>query len=108
MPSLTRGSLSGSARAATMRNKVDGMCPACRTHSLYVVPGGTITCGLRDCPDPGLLDRVLRDFDLLGILREIEARKWRGKDATPMKALGWADARCRENVAMRIVMGGDE
>jgi len=51
------------------------MCPACRTHSLFVGTGGHLTCGLCDCPDPTLLDRVLADHGLLGILREIEARK---------------------------------
>jgi hypothetical protein len=62
-----------------MRTMLRGICPACQTDSLYVESGGTVTCELLDCPDPGLLDRILRDADLLEIMRAVEARKWRGR-----------------------------
>lgn len=64
-----------------MGEKVAGMCPACRTHSLALGAGGRVTCGLYNCPDPGLLDRVLNDHGLLGILRQIEGRGQEAGDA---------------------------
>lgn len=31
---------------------VAGRCPACGSRSLFLAPGGHVTCAIIDCPDP--------------------------------------------------------
>ncbi len=55
-----------------MPSDVRGICPACGTRSLFVGTGGHITCSLSDCPDPMMLDRMLRDRRLMyDVIREL-------------------------------------
>lgn len=38
--------------------KVEGECPACGAHSLFVGSGGWVTCAVLGCPDPTLASEV--------------------------------------------------
>lgn len=40
---------------------IEGYCPACGKASLFRGDGGHITCGVIECPDPCIVDKILSD-----------------------------------------------
>jgi hypothetical protein len=41
--------------------RVDGRCPACSSHSLFLGSGGFVTCARLDCPDPSAAADLLAE-----------------------------------------------
>lgn len=39
--------------------KVQGVCPACKSHSLFLGAGGYVTCAVLSCADPCAANEVL-------------------------------------------------
>lgn len=48
--------------------RVQGVCPSCRSHSLFLGEGGYVTCSVLGCRDPGLATDLLMLGDALGKL----------------------------------------
>lgn len=46
-----------------MSERLQGFCPACGSHSLFVGSGGYITCGVIGCSNPCIVDELLSESE---------------------------------------------
>lgn len=44
---------------------VQGFCPACNRHTLFLGTGGYVTCSYLGCKDPGAANKILLRMDEL-------------------------------------------
>lgn len=66
---------------------VQGNCPACGMHTLFLGAGGYVTCSLVDCPMPDAASRLLEKAELDHIVR-LEDRHWTAEHPLMERILG--------------------